>query len=133
VKRKLLLLVTSGVEVGAGLLLLVAPALGAKLLFGNPLDSPQAVGVARMGGAALLALGVACWLERNRENQETRGLLGGMLVYNSGAVLILGYAALVTKLHGVVLWPGIVLHTGLFAWCIRSLAGDGKQSEGGHP
>jgi hypothetical protein len=127
--RRLLLIVTAAVEVGAGAFLLLAPSLSGRLLFGNTGGTGPA-GVARMGGAGLLALGVACWLMQNQPREATRGLLGGLLVYNAGAVAILGYAAIISGQRGIIAWPGVVLHAVLFFWCVSSLARDVKESAG---
>jgi hypothetical protein len=52
--------VTAVIELGAGLALLSFPSVTAIVLVGVPLDAPAAMTVARVGGAALLTLGVAC-------------------------------------------------------------------------
>ena len=56
--------VTAVIEAGAGLALGCCPSFAVKLLLGSPLDSPAAIVLGRLAGAALLALGVACWLAR---------------------------------------------------------------------
>jgi hypothetical protein len=61
---KALLVITAIVEVGAGVALLVAPSTLARLLLGGPLDAPAAVTVARIAGAALVALAIACCASR---------------------------------------------------------------------
>jgi hypothetical protein len=48
-------------------------------------------------------------------------LIVAMLSYNTGAVAILGYAGLVSERLGVALWPGVLLHAALAAWCIACL------------
>src|SRR6478736_1725231 len=61
---KTLQTVTAVIEAGAGLALLGVPSFTASLLFGTPLYSPAAVSLARVGGAAILALAIICWLAR---------------------------------------------------------------------
>jgi len=56
-----LMIVTAVGEGGAGLVLLVLPAVPVALLFGVDQASPETSFVGRIAGAALLALGVACW------------------------------------------------------------------------
>ena len=61
---KTLQTVTAVIEAGAGLALLGLPSATASLLLGTPLDSAAAVTLARVGGAAVLALSMVCWLAR---------------------------------------------------------------------
>ena len=85
--------VTAVIELGAGLALLCVPSPVGVLLLGSPLDTPTALSVARVGGAGLLSLGVACWLARgDSESRAARGLVAAMLLYNVGAVAILAFA-----------------------------------------
>ena len=113
---------TAAIEVGAGAALLGLPGMTSELLVGAALETPGALTVARLGGAGLLALGVACWLARGDENSRAaRALCGGMTVYNLGAVVVLAYAGLGLGLHGLALWPAVLLHTGMTAWCVASL------------
>jgi hypothetical protein len=53
---KKLLTITAIIEFATGLGLLAAPATLAQLLLGGTLDTPAALTVARVGGAALLAI-----------------------------------------------------------------------------
>jgi hypothetical protein len=63
---KTLQTVTAVIELGAGLALLCFPSATVALLVGStPLEAPAALTVARVGGAGLLSLGVACWLTRS--------------------------------------------------------------------
>ena len=41
-----------------------------------------------------------------------------MVVYNFGVALILGAAGIGYDRVGVALWPAVVLHTAMTAWCI---------------
>ena len=75
-----------------------------------------------MLGAALLALGVACWIARDDIRSRTAaGLVGAMLLYNVAVVLLLGYASVALRLSGFGSWPAIALHSVLVAWCIACL------------
>lgn len=102
--------------------LLCLPSAAANLLLGAPLQQPAAFTVARIGGAGLLTLGVACWLARNdAQSPAARGLIAAMVIYNSGVALILGSAGVRSQSVGIILWPAVVLHTVMTAWCIMSL------------
>ena len=117
------LLVTAAVlEFGTGLVLVAIPSVLATLLFGAPLDTPVGLTVARVGGVALLAIGTACWLGRlDGHSRVARGLAGAMAIYNAGAVVISVYAGLALRLSGIGLWPVVIVHAAMTAWCITSL------------
>jgi hypothetical protein len=119
---KSLLIVTAVAEAATGLALLGLPLLVASLLLGAPLDTPAALVVARVTGAALLSLSVACWLARNDvQSRAARGLVNGLLLYNTVVVAVLVHAGVVSRLSGMGLWPTVVLHVALAAWCIACL------------
>lgn len=119
---KLLLIVTAVIEAGAGLALVISPALFVSLLLGTPLDSASAVVVCRITGAALLSLGVACWLAHgDGQSRAARGLVAGMLLYNAAVAGFLIEARIGSGLAGIALWPGVVLHTAMAGWCIACL------------
>jgi hypothetical protein len=114
--------VNAVVELGAGLALLGFPSPAVVLLLGSPLDTPTGWSVARVGGAGLLSLGVACWLARgDSESGAARGLVAAMLLYDVAAVAILAFAAFAFGLHGVALWPAVVLHAVMTGWCVACL------------
>jgi len=119
---KNLLTVTAGIEAATGLALLGLPSLVVSLLLGGSLDTPAALVVARVTGAALLSLGVACWLARNDEKSRAAvGVVTAMLMYNVAAVAVLAYAGIGLGLSGIGLWPAVLLHAALAAWCIACL------------
>ena len=118
---KRLLLVTAGLELGAGLALLCYPSSAAALLLGSGLDAPAAVALGRVAGAALFALGVANWLAHYDEHScAARGLVTAMVLYNFGAAAILGATGIKLRPVGVALWPAVVLHAAMTVWCIGS-------------
>lgn len=117
-----LLIVTGVVETSIGLMLLSSPPLVARLLLGAPLDGPAALIVGRMTGAALLSLGVACWLAReDGASRAGRGLIAAMLLYNVAAVAVLAHAGAGVRLAGILLWPTVALHAALAVSCLASL------------
>jgi len=88
------------------------------LLLGSPLDTSAAAMLGRVAGAALLALGVACWLARDdTQSRAARGLVVAMLMYNIPATAVLAFAGIGLGLHGVALWPAVVLHAAMAVWC----------------
>jgi len=119
---KTLLIVTAVIEAGTGLALLALPSALVWVLLGTSLDTPTELTLGRVAGAAVLALGTACWLARNDEqSRAATGLITGMLLYNAAAVVLLVYAGLGCGLFGVGLWPAIGVHLALLAWCIACL------------
>jgi hypothetical protein len=119
---KRFLTLTAIIEAATGFGLIVIPSVVVRLLLGSPLDTPAAVTLGRVAGAALLALGVACWLARDdRQSRTARGLVVAMLMYNIVATAVLAFAGIGLGLHGVALWPAVVLHAAMGAWCVACL------------
>lgn len=119
---KILLVVSAWLEVLTGLALIVSPAPPVMLLAGVALDTTGGLLVARVAGAALLALGLACWLARNdRPSRAARGIVAAMFLYNVAAVAVLVYAGLGLKLSAIGLWPAVLLHLALAVWCLACL------------
>ena len=126
---KTLLVVTALLEAATGLALSLSPALPVSLLLGAALDTPGGLTVARVAGAALLSLGVACWLARNdRQSCAAHGIVAAMLLYNVAAVAVLVHARLGLGLSGIGLWPAVGLHLALAVWCARCLRNKKPQS-----
>jgi dolichyl-phosphate-mannose--protein O-mannosyl transferase len=126
-----LLIVTAVVETPIGLMLLVSPALVARLLLGASLDPPAALIVGRIAGAALLSLSAACWLARDDgPSLSRRGLIAAMLLYNCAAGAVLGNAAAGVRLVGVLMWPAVALHAVLAVWCIACLRSGSANASG---
>jgi hypothetical protein len=118
---KELLTMTAIIEAATGFGLLAAPAVLARLLLGGTLDTPAALTVARVGGAALITISVACWLSR----ENGRALVAAMLLYNVFVVGVLVYAALALALSGLGLWPTIAVHIAFAFWCMACLRSKG--------
>jgi hypothetical protein len=120
--RANLLIVTAVGEAGIGLLLLVRPSVPLALLLGVEHASRETIVVARLFGAALLAIGVGCWLGRSDAlGPSQRGLITGVLIYDAAVATLLAYAGLFLNLVGIALWPAVVLHAGLTVWCVVCL------------
>ena len=119
---RLLLIFAAVLEAGAGLALLLMPTVAVSMLLGAPLDAPTGLVAARIGGAALVALAVACWQARNGERgSPATGVVEAMSFYNFAAAMVLVYAGIRLNLHGALLWPAIVLHLCLGVWCLSNL------------
>jgi len=117
---KPLLIVSTVIEVGAGLGLLLSPSTIVWLLFASSFDSPVESSVARVAGAALLSLGVACWLAR-QQGATARGMVAAMLLYNAAVGAILAAAGGNSDLVGIALWPAVVIHAAMAVWCVACL------------
>lgn len=115
-----LFIVTAAIEAGAGLALLVAPALGIRLLFGPAVEAFPATAIGRLAGAALLSLGAACWWARDDERSAAASaLVRALLLYNAAVVALFlfgGFGAL-----GPPHWAVVVVHGAMTIWCARSL------------
>jgi hypothetical protein len=119
---KRLLTLSAMVEVPTGLALIAVPSIVVRLLLGSPLDTSAAAMLGRVAGAALLALGVACWLARtDTQSRAARGLVAAMLFYNFAVAALLAFAGLGLGLHGVALWPAVLLHAAMAVWCAACL------------
>jgi hypothetical protein len=122
--RAKLLIVTGVAEAGIGLSLLVLPSVPLALLLGVEDPSQESIFVARLFGAALVAIGAGCWLGRSDGlGPSQRGLLAGALVYDAAVAALLALAGLFSNLVGIALWHAVVLHSGLTVWriiCLRS-------------
>ena len=119
---KNLQIATAMIELGAGLTLLCCPSAAVALLVGVAVEEPAALTVARVCGAGLLTLGVACWLARgDTQSRAANGLVAAMLVYDVAVAAILAFAAIGNGLYGIALWPAVILHAVMSVWCVAWL------------
>jgi hypothetical protein len=122
-KHRPLFIATALIEVGAGLALIVSPALAVSILVGGSFDTATDTVVGRVAGAALLALALVSWLARNEEHgSAATGIVAGLLLYNAGAGAVLAYAGIGLRLSGIGLWPAVALHVAMAVWCLAVLA-----------
>jgi hypothetical protein len=113
-----LLIVTALSEAGTGVALLAVPNAVIQLLLGVESSAAEALLVGRVAGAALMAIGVTCWLARHDDGRAARnGVLAGVLIYDILAAAVLVYAGLTLGLSGIALWPAAALHGALALWC----------------
>ncbi len=119
---KTLLIAKAAVEGLAGLLVMLFPAQAVSLLVGTPPEGPVGNALARIAAAALLALGIACWLAREDSKSPTAaGLILGLILYDATLLVSLLYVDLVVRSAGLLLWPAVSLHLVLGAWSILCL------------
>jgi hypothetical protein len=115
---KSLLIVSGLAELGVGVALLLAPSLTAQLLLGAGLSSPASVLLGRVAGAALLSIGLTCWLEQHQNpSRPSVGLVVGLATYNAAVLLLLISAGVVDGMNGLGIWPATGLHAVLLIWC----------------
>ena len=117
-----LLKLTALIEAATGLGLIATPSIVVRLLLGSLLDTSAAVMLGRVAGTALLALGVACWLARDdTQSRAARGLVVTILLYNVSVATLLAFAGVGLGLHGLALWPAVILHAVMAVWCTACL------------
>jgi hypothetical protein len=127
-KPKPLLSMMGAAEAATGLVLAVAPSFLVELLLGAAPDTAAGTTVSRVAGAAIFALGVACWLARqDAASRAASGLIAAMLLYNSAVVAILVLAWTNQGLSGVALWPVVLAHTALAIWCVVALSAGNEE------
>ena len=117
-----LLVATAVLEGTTGLALVALPSQLATLLLGSSLDAPAALTLARVAGVALVALAVTCWLARHDgRSRAARGLVGAMVLYHTGVAIELAYANIGLAVSGIGLWPTVLFHAAMTAWCVATL------------
>ncbi len=120
-RRSITLGLFACLECATGLGLLLVPGVVIGLLFGQTQSVLETLLLARLGGAALLAIGSASWSAGTFDRSRTGlGLLVGVTLYNGLAAAVLAYAALGLNMQGVLIWPAILTHAALLLWCLAS-------------
>ena len=103
-----LLAVCAVVEISTGIALMVAPEMVAALLVRAQITELAAL-LGRCMGIALLALGLACWPQRQVARPGSAAFRA-MFAYSTLIALFLGYVGAVAHLGGPLLWPAVGLH-----------------------
>src|SRR5205809_6418102 len=99
---KRFLTLTAIIEAATGLALISVPAIVVRLLLGAEI-SGASIPLGRVAGAALLALGVTCWLARHEtQTRAAKGLVVAMMIYKIAATAVLAFAGICMRLEGVV-------------------------------
>jgi hypothetical protein len=121
---KALLTLMAMLEATVGLALLASPASPVSIFLGAPLDTPAGLTVGRVAGAALLALGVACWCAReDGRSRSAIGVVTSMTFYNVLVVAVLLYGQLGLGVKGIGARAAVFLHVVLAVWCITCVVG----------
>jgi hypothetical protein len=127
---KTVLTITAILESGTGLVLIAVPSLLTQILFDVILETPAALAVVRIAGAALVSLGLACWLARNQiQSIAAKGLVIAMFLYNTVIAFVLAYSAISSGLSGFGLWPAVLIHLSFGIWCVMSLLNKSVQKK----
>jgi hypothetical protein len=112
---RLLLTLSGGLEILAGLVALITPGPVVSMLLGVPVDAIASV-LARLFGAGVFALGLAC-LKARHDVGSPAGLAVslGITAYNVLAGVVLLWTAAGSGLGGLLLWGAGIVHAALGA------------------
>ena len=118
---RLLLTLAGGLEILAGSAALIIPAPVVSLLLGVSMD-PVASVLARLFGAGVFALGLACLKARNDVRSPAGVAVSiGITAYNLLAAVVLIWAAAGLSLGGLLLWGAGISHATLGALFVFAL------------
>ena len=101
-----LVMLSAAIEAATGVALIAAPDFVAHVLLGAGL-SGGGIAVGRVGGFALLSLGLACW---PGGDDATAHATWALFTYNLLAALYLGYLRVGGGFVSYLLWPACALH-----------------------
>jgi hypothetical protein len=119
------------VEMGTGLGLLIAPAVVVALLTGRDFSDAWSP-LSRCFGIAIVALGLACWPERQRAESGSPAFRG-LLTYNTLIALYLASLGTLGQWRGLFLWLAVALHAVvalLLIWAWREGRRHGRGGSG---
>jgi hypothetical protein len=76
----------------------------------------------KLSDCRVLLVDDACWLARDdTQSRSARGLVAAILLYNFAVAALLAFGGFGLGLHGVLLWPAVVLHAVMAMWCVACL------------
>jgi hypothetical protein len=118
---RVLLTLSGGLELLAGVAALIIPGPLLSLLLGGPVDL-IAVILARLFGAGVFALGLSC-LKARHDVASPAGLAVsiGVTAYNLLAAAVLCWSAAASGLGGLLLWGAGIGHAALGALFIPAI------------
>lgn len=118
---RLLLTISGGLEILAGSAALIVPAPVVSFLLGVSMD-PIASVLARLFGAGVFALGLACLKARNDVGSPAGLAVSlGITSYNMLAAVVLIWTAAGSGLGGLLLWGAGIGHAALGALFVAAL------------
>jgi len=121
-----LLTISGALEVLVGLLALITPTTVIAVLLGAPMD-PIASVLARLFGAGVFALGLACLKARHDVTSPAGLALSlGITAYNVLAAAVIIWAAAGLSLGGLLLWAAGIGHAVLGLLFVSALVTSGR-------
>ena len=114
-----LLALAAVLEGATGLALMIVPAVVAQLLLAADLSAAGPL-VARVAGCALVALGIACWPDRDSARMLIPAARA-MFTYNALVACYLAYLGIGGHFAGVLLWPAVAIHGLISLLLLREL------------
>ena len=118
---KTLLSITAVFECLTGIALIVIPSTIVPMLLGIPFEDDSLHVISGITGAALISIGMACWLLRN-SGASALAIVKSVLFYNVAGTLILLYALLGLSMSAICLWPVTIIHIAMGIWCLVVLS-----------
>ena len=108
--QRYLVMASAWLEIVVGVIFITVPDAPCVFLFGA---KPEGIGMplARWLGVGLLAVGIACVPSKTAGSRRSAVL--GLFVFNAGLAILLASVGVVTAAHGLLLWPGAILHAAI--------------------
>jgi hypothetical protein len=116
---KKLLISMAIIEALTGISLMAVPSLVASKLLGAESLDAVSLTIARIAGAALISLAIACWLFRQSDHGVH--IVKTMLFYNVAVAVVLIHAKLALVVKGNGLVPAMVVHLAIAVWSIIAI------------
>ena len=117
---KTLLSITAVFECLTGIALIAIPSTIVPMLLGIPFDDDRLHVISGITGAALISIGMVCWLLRN-SGASALAIVKSVLFYNVAGTLILLFAILGLQMNAIGLWPVTIIHFVMAMWCMTVL------------
>ena len=94
-------------EIVVGIVFITVPDIPCTLLFDA---KPEGIGgpLARWVGIGLFALGIACLPSKTGELRHSTVI--GLFAFNAGITILLAWVGISVAMHGLLLWPVVILH-----------------------